>query len=217
MLLNRAEFGLMNNPLRAAVQRHFEARRLLRMGGPMNGGAALEIGCGRGVGVELIYEVFGADSVDAFDLDPRMVEQARARLSARGLDARLWVGDATAISSPDGSYDAVFDFGIVHHVPRWRDALSEVGRVLVPGGRFYAEEVLAGFITHPITRRVLEHPQRDRFGRGEFLSALSEAGLVPIASEELWHGFAWFVAAKPLAARGPVEAPTASGGSGPAR
>ena len=35
MLLNRAEKALMNNPLRAALQRHFEARRLLHMGGPM--------------------------------------------------------------------------------------------------------------------------------------------------------------------------------------
>jgi ubiquinone/menaquinone biosynthesis C-methylase UbiE len=209
MLLNRAEYRLMNNPLRAAIQRHFEARRLLRMGGPMGGGAALEIGCGRGVGIELIYEIFGADSVDAFDLDPRMVGEARERLAALGLDARLWVGDATAISSADERYDSVFDFGIVHHVSHWRLVLSEVGRVLVPGGRFYAEEVLAGFITHPITRRVLEHPQSDRFEPDEFLSALAEAGLVPIASEELWHGFAWFVAAKPLAAWSAVGPPSA--------
>jgi ubiquinone/menaquinone biosynthesis C-methylase UbiE len=217
MLLNRAEYRLMNNPLRAAIQRHFEARRLLRMGGPMGGGAALEIGCGRGVGIELIYEVFGADSVDAFDLDPRMVGQARERLAARGLHARLWVGDVTAISSADERYDAVFDFGIVHHVPNWRPALCEVSRVLAPGGRFYAEEVLAGFITHPITRRVLEHPQSDRFERKDFLSALAEAGLVPIASEELWHEFAWFVAAKPVASRGSVEIPTALGEPGPGR
>ena len=48
MLLNRFEYRLMNNPLRAALQRHCEARRLLTMGGAMNGGVALEIGCGRG-------------------------------------------------------------------------------------------------------------------------------------------------------------------------
>jgi hypothetical protein len=60
MLLNRVEYALMNNPLRAALQRHFEAARLLRMGGPMQGGTALEIGCGRGVGAELILDVFGA-------------------------------------------------------------------------------------------------------------------------------------------------------------
>jgi hypothetical protein len=75
MLLNRAETLLMNNPVRAAIQRHFEARRLLELGGPLPGGTALEIGCGRGVGTELILDVFGADRVDAIDLDPAMVER----------------------------------------------------------------------------------------------------------------------------------------------
>ena len=41
MLLNRMEYVLMNSPLRPLVQRYFEARRLLRMGGAMSGGRAL--------------------------------------------------------------------------------------------------------------------------------------------------------------------------------
>ena len=68
MLLNRIEYALMNNPVRAAVQRHLEAKRFLEMGGAMCGGAALEIGCGRGVGVEIILDLFGAERVDAFEL-----------------------------------------------------------------------------------------------------------------------------------------------------
>jgi SAM-dependent methyltransferase len=82
VLLNRLEYALMNNPVRAGLQRHVEARRLLRMGGPMHGGRALEIGCGRGVGTELILDMFGAERVDAFDLDPRMVALARQRPGA---------------------------------------------------------------------------------------------------------------------------------------
>lgn len=197
MLLNRVEYALMNNPLRAAVQRHFEAARLLRMGGPMQGGTALEIGCGRGVGAELILDRFGAERVDAFDLDPSMVALARRRLEPQGSRTRLWVGDATSIPVADSSYDAVFDFGIVHHIPGWRQALAEVQRVLKPGGRFYAEEVLRPFIQHPVTRRLLEHPQRDRFDRRGFERGLSEAGLEVGKTAELWHAFAWFVAAKP--------------------
>jgi len=37
MKLNRIEYAMMNNPVRACLQRNFEARRLLRMGGAMNG------------------------------------------------------------------------------------------------------------------------------------------------------------------------------------
>ena len=196
MLLNRLEFALMNNPARAALQRHFEARRLLRMGGPMRGGRALEIGCGRGVGTDLIFDVFGADAVDAFDLDPRMVARARQRLRSRGRQVRLWVGDATAIPVADGAYDAVFDFGIIHHVPDWRLALREVARVLKPGGRFYAEEALGAFIGHPIVRRLFEHPRADRFDARTFRAGLATAGLVPQATSELSKAFAWFVASK---------------------
>jgi len=200
MLLNRVEYALMNNPVRAAIQRYFEAARLLRMGGPVRGGKVLEIGCGQGVGTELILDLFGADTVDAFDLDPRMVALARRRLLSRSSRVRQWVGDATAIAAGDGSYDAVFDFGIVHHIPEWRRALAEVQRVLTPGGRFYAEEVLERFIVHPITRRLLEHPLTDRFETSGFLAGLRAAGLTPLASEELWHSFTWVVATKPEAA-----------------
>jgi ubiquinone/menaquinone biosynthesis C-methylase UbiE len=197
MLLNRIEYALMNNPLRAAIQRHFEARRLLRMGGPMDGGRALELGCGRGVGSELIFELFGADSVDAFDLDPRMVALAQRRLARRGSRYRVWVGDATAISAPDASYEAVFDFGIIHHIPDWRLALAEVHRVLEPGGQFYSEEVLQHFIVHPVTRRLLEHPLSDRFDSSGFARELRASGLEPFATRELWGSFAWFAARKP--------------------
>jgi len=200
MLLNRIEYALMNNPVRAAIQRHFEAPRLLRMGGPMRGGRALEVGCGRGVGTELILDVFGADCVDAFDLDQRMVALARKRLAPHGSRVRLWVGNAGAISAPDGTYDAVFDFGIIHHIPEWRRALTEVRRVLKLGGLFYAEEVLTRFIVHPIARRLLEHPQSDRFDSSGFVQELSASGLEPFATKELWGSFAWFAARKPAAA-----------------
>ncbi len=57
MRLNAAETALMNNPLRSAIQRHFEAPRLCAMGGPLAGERALELGCGRGIGVELVLVV----------------------------------------------------------------------------------------------------------------------------------------------------------------
>ena len=200
MLLNRLEYALMNNPIRAVVQRRLEAQRLLRLGGRMRGGVALEIGCGRGVGAELILDMFGAERVDAFDLDPRMIARAQSRLRGRGACIRLWVGDVTLIPAPTAIYDAVFDFGIIHHVPEWRRALAEVARVLRPGGRFYSEEVLRAAIVHPLVRRLLTHPQADRFDRAQFTEALRTVGLHPIASEQFAGAFAWVVADRQAAA-----------------
>ena len=203
MRLNRVEFALMNNPVRAAVQRRVEARRLLEMGGAMSGGTALEIGCGRGVGVEIILDLFGAERVDAFDLDSRMIDRARRRLQSRRECIRLWTGDATSIPADDGAYDAVFDFGIIHHVPSWRNAVAEVGRVLHPGGRFYAEEVFGSFISRRFVQRLLEHPEDGRFGHDQFCATLTDAGLELIASSQVWGAGGWFIAEK----RGPAVEP----------
>ena len=196
MLLNTVEKALMNNPVRAMSQRWFEAPRLRAMGGAAPGARALELGCGCGVGTELVLDVFGARHVDAFDLDPQMVELARARLAPHGSRVRIWQGDAEHIDAPDATYDAVFDFAIVHHVPDWRGALSEVARVLKPGGRFYGEEVLRALIHHPLWRRLLEHPMHDRFDAKEFADGLESVGLRVAARRELLDQIAWFVAKK---------------------
>ncbi len=110
---------------------------------------------------------------------------------------RIWVGDADRIEAEDVTYDAAFDFAIIHHVPAWRSAVREVARVLKPGGRFYAEEVLARFIHHPVWRAVLEHPMADRFDRAAFADALGAAGLEVLGSNEFLGSFARFVAVKP--------------------
>lgn len=198
MLLNRFETALMNNPLRAFLQGKFEAGRLLQMGGPLGGGMALEIGCGRGVGVEVILEVFGAERVDAFDLDARMIALAKTRLATKARNVRLWKGDVTRIPARDGVYDAVFDFGIIHHVVDWRRALREVFRVLAPGGRLYAEEALRPFILNPVIRRLFEHPLTDRFDHVEFGDALQKIGFRLVAARKLVGCLGWYVAEKPI-------------------
>lgn len=197
MILNSFERALMNNPVRAFIQRHFEARRLLSMGGPASGGIALEIGCGRGVGSELVLNLFGADGVEAIDLDPNMVKLAQERLGGYGGRITLRIGDATDIPAQDGYYDAAFDFGIIHHVPHWRNVLREIHRVLKPGGRFYAEEMLRKFITHPVALRFFDHPQKDRFDHDEFVQSLEETGFLVRSSEHVSQIFGFFIADKP--------------------
>lgn len=196
MLLGRLEKIMMNNPVRAIIHRHVEARMLFSMGGGLQPeGHALELGCGQGVGAQIIFDVFGAGRVDAFDLDPHMVELAAKRLEPYGKNARVFVGDATKINAPDNFYDAVFDFGILHHVPDWRASLKEIFRVLKPAGRFYTEEIYERLIINPIWRRLLVHPQEDRFDHNTYNNGLRQAGFDLVKSKNVrWFG--WHVADK---------------------
>lgn len=196
MMLNKFEFVAMNNPLRSFIQRRFEAQRLLNMASSRSAGHALEIGCGRGAGVDIIFDVFSAEKVDAFDLDPKMIDLAGKRLEGRGDKVSLWVGDATYIQAPDSTYDTVFDFGIIHHIPNWRKAVAEVYRVLKPGGRFYAEEVLPAFIFHLVWQRLLDHPREDRFEHEQFKSSLCQVGFDLLADSKVRNWFGWYVADK---------------------
>ena len=198
MLLNKIEFAITNNPLRAAIQRWFEGRRLLQMGQKIESGLALELGCGRGIGVQIILDMFGASRVDAFDLDRRMLSRAQRRLAHRMACVHLWQASATAIPVQDAVYDAVFDFAVIHHVVAWRRAVAEVFRVLRPGGRFYAYEILAKLICHPLWRRILKHPQEDRFDVDLFCVALESCGFRIVNVQDLRGEVAWFVADKPL-------------------
>lgn len=192
MLMNRIETWVVNNPARTLLQRNVEARRLLRMGGRVDGGTALELGCGRGEGARIILERFGAARVVGIDLDPAQIERARRRLGARYDDrVDLRLGDAARLDFPDGSFDAVFDFGILHHVPEWRQALCEVRRVLAPGGRFYFEEVLRGFLDTRASRLLFRHPEEGHFTAEELIDACRSAGLDMIG--DVTRIGSWFV------------------------
>ena len=178
MKMNKLEKLAMNNPFRSLVQRYYEAPLFERLGGRLEGLEVLEIGCGRGVGTEIIFNRFGAKRVTAIDLDEDMLKRARHRLECFGEDKlRLKVGDVTMIDSENETFDAVVNFAAIHHVPNWQKAIAEIFRVLRPGGRFYFQEVTSQWINRWPYRFLFEHPQENRFSSKEFIAELERQGL----------------------------------------
>jgi len=196
MKLNFIERLFIISPIRPFLQKHLEARQLLKLGGPIPGAKALEVGCGPGGGIDLIYHLFGASSVDAFDVDPKMVSLARKRQKKKNRILHMWVGNVRLIPVAFERYDAVFNFGAIHHVENWREALSEIHRVLKPGGRFYCVEILSRYITHPVIGKLMDHPQEDRFDQSQFNVALQETGFQINSTSQMAELYLWVVATK---------------------
>ena len=189
MKLNRFERLLMASPLRAAMQRRYDAPILRRLGGPLPGGRVLEVGCGRGIGVEVLRARFGAEEITAFDLDPDVVREARDHAAAMGIRVRLAGADVTAIPFGDGAFDAVFDFGALHHVVEWRLGVREIRRVLRLGGAFYFMEVTRRSLDRWIVRLLTDHPREDRFGPADLAAELRRHGIeCGDAMQERWPG-----------------------------
>ena len=177
MKLNTAERWLVNNPVRTLVQRFYEMPLLRRLGSTVEGGRVLEVGCGRGVGLLLLLETSRAATADGIDLDPAQIARARKRLASQYDDRiNLGVASVTKLAFADSSFDAVFDFGILHHVPAWQIGVSEIRRVLKPDGKFFFEEVSREALDRWIYRTFFEHPRQNRFSETEFVNELKRHG-----------------------------------------
>ena len=177
MKLNWAERWVVNNPSRV-IQQSIEIGWLKKKMPLKPGAAVLEIGCGRGAGARLVRQAFGPALMHAQDLDIEMIQKARRYLGVESRKAiSLSVADSVRIPFKDRSFDAVFDFGVLHHVPDWQAALSEIKRILKPGGVFYIEELYPALYGNFITRHILLHPIENRFRSADFRSALADQGM----------------------------------------
>jgi ubiquinone/menaquinone biosynthesis C-methylase UbiE len=177
MKLNWAERWAVNNPLRV-IQQRWEIRWMGKQMFLRPGAVVLEIGCGRGAGARLIREAFRPRVVHASDLDLEMIRMAREHsLERHGQGSSLAVADVFKLPYRNEAADAVFGFGVLHHVPDWRAAVAEIARMLKPGGLYFMEELYPSLYQNLLTKRLLLHPSRGRFQSGDLKQGLEEAGL----------------------------------------
>jgi arsenite methyltransferase len=101
------------------------------------GERVLDIGSGPGLLAVEMAAMVGPDGlVHGVDPSPSMLEIARRRTPPDGAAALEFSEQgATALSFPDGSFDAAITTQVYEYVDDIPAALAEVRRVLVPGGR----------------------------------------------------------------------------------
>lgn len=98
-----------------------------------HGKRVLEVGVG--VGTDFLQWVRAGAEAHGIDITAEGIEHVRRRLELYGLKAsELKVADAEALPYPDGHFDLVYSWGVIHHSPDTLKALAEIVRVTRPGG-----------------------------------------------------------------------------------
>ncbi|PRX50895.1 methyltransferase family protein [Prauserella shujinwangii] len=126
---------------------YHERPAMLELAGEVAGRRILDAGCGAGALAAALRDRGAV--VTGIDASAGMLELARRRL---GADADLRVADlARPLPFPDGAFDDVVASLVLHYLEDWGPVLTELRRVLAPGGRLLVS-VDHPFAVHAIQR-----------------------------------------------------------------
>ena len=106
------------------------------------GDRVLDFGCGPGTITVGLAGAVEPGEVHGIDMEESQIAMARSAAEAGGHDnATFHVGDITALPFEDNSFDVAHCHAVLMHVPDTAAALSEVKRVLKPGGIVASREM----------------------------------------------------------------------------
>ena len=109
---------------------------------PSAGQHLLEVGCGMGHELRRLARLVAPDgSVLGIDMNRSMIDEARRRAADLGGIVRCQVGDVQRLELGDDAVDGVRTERVLMYVPDQQRAISELARVVKPGGRVVAFEL----------------------------------------------------------------------------
>ncbi|HUU82853.1 MAG TPA: class I SAM-dependent methyltransferase [Phycisphaerae bacterium] len=121
----------------------------------------LDVGCGTGTFVGLLAASRWPVRVVGLDYAPTMCAAAAGKVAACGLGhaAQFTAGDSEHLPFADGSFDLITCSNSFHHYPHQQVVVSEMRRLLRPGGRLiiidgFRDNVIGWFVFDVIIHRV---------------------------------------------------------------
>ena len=105
----------------------------------------LDFGCGPGTISVGLAEAIAPGVLHGVDMEESQIKLARAAARAAGLEnAVFYVGDVAALPFEDEFFDVAHCHNVLMHIPDTNAVLTEVSRVLKPGGIIGCREMICG-------------------------------------------------------------------------
>lgn len=136
--------------------------------------SALDLGCGTGEMMKQILQTDNCKELYGIDLSEEMLAVAKSKLPDQ---VKLLLGDSESLPFPDNFFDVVYCNDSFHHYPAPRNVLSEVQRVLKPGGTFLMGDCWQPYIGRVIINFYMRHSKEGDvkiYSETEMVSMLSE-------------------------------------------
>ena len=156
------------------INGYYTRPAVLDLAGDVAGRRILDVGCGAGPLLAALRER-GA-LVTGVDSSTKMLELARQRL---GDGADLHLADlSNPLPFPDGAFDDVIACLVLHYLEDWTAPLTELRRVLAPGGRLIVA------VNHPTVNK-LAYPDADYFATRKYSEDYTFSGQNAVLT--YWH------------------------------
>jgi ubiquinone/menaquinone biosynthesis C-methylase UbiE len=138
----RALTPVFDQAVRLTTREQRFKRQLLAQAGIAPGDSVLDVGAGTGTLAIMVAREVPTAHVTGLDADPEILEIARRKAATAHVEVDFVEGFSTELPFPDSHFDVVLSSLFFHHLEREvkTRTLSELYRVLAPGGRLHVAD-----------------------------------------------------------------------------
>jgi len=175
-------------------------REIVKKAGVQPDERVLDVGCGTGAQTLPAAEAAGPGNVAGIDPSPEMLARAREKAARKNLGIDFRNAAIEKLPFDDQQFDVVLSSFMLHHLPHdvMRKGFAEILRVLKPGGRLLATDMISGRSLLGWIIRLFGHAHK-LSALARMKSDLEDAGFSAVEELPSEHGHLFYLRARKAA------------------